>query len=138
MNLKNVCFVFLIAAGTCPAMDWPVQDSVMTRNFGWNDRGKPALGSVFEGEEPVLAADAGPASFIPHTESAVYYFGNIDNQRIAFSHGEVNLSPMDPRGRTAVHDHSYALQNLWEEAAGAINSYSSLWSDIQVTGVYVH
>jgi transglutaminase-like putative cysteine protease len=88
--------------------------------------------------DPVLSAGAGPASFIPHTEGAAYYFGSIDNQRIAFSHGEVNLSPMDPRGRTVAHDHSYALQNLWEEAAGTIDSYSSLWSDIQVTGVYVH
>ncbi|GHV95403.1 hypothetical protein AGMMS50293_17230 [Spirochaetia bacterium] len=45
------------------AMDWPSQEAVMVRNFGWNDRGKPVLGTVFEGEGPVLAAETGEVIF---------------------------------------------------------------------------
>jgi hypothetical protein len=44
---------------------------------------------------------------------------------------------MDPQGRVAVRDREYALQNLWEEAAAGLESYSSLWSDITINGVYV-
>jgi hypothetical protein len=43
---------------------------------------------------------------------------------------------MDPRGRVTVRNREYALQTLWEEALGGLESYSSLWSDLVVTGVY--
>jgi transglutaminase-like putative cysteine protease len=66
-----------------------------------------------------------------------YYFGNLDNQRITFSRGEVVLSQMESRGRTVSHTQSYSLQNLWEEASGGIDSYTSLWGDITISGIYV-
>jgi transglutaminase-like putative cysteine protease len=87
--------------------------------------------------DPALGAGAAPDSFNPRQDRAGYYFGNLDNQRIAFSRGERTLSPMDPRGRAAVHTRTYALQNLWEEAVGGIESYSSLWGDVTITGMYV-
>jgi hypothetical protein len=71
-------------------------------------------------------------------DHAAYYFGSLDNQRITFSRGQAALSQMDPRGRVAVRARDYALQNLWEEAVGGLESYSSLWSDVTITGVYVH
>jgi hypothetical protein len=43
---------------------------------------------------------------------------------------------MDPRGRTAARNRDFALQNLWEEAVGGLEAYSSLWGDITITGVY--
>jgi transglutaminase-like putative cysteine protease len=87
--------------------------------------------------DPALGAGAGPPSFTTQPNRAAFYFGNLDNQRIAFSRGQTTLSPMDPRGRTVSHTRSYALQNLWEEAVGGIDSYSSLWGDITITGMYV-
>ncbi|MDR2159839.1 MAG: hypothetical protein LBP23_07205 [Treponema sp.] len=45
------------------AMDWPSAEPRMVRNFGWNDGGRPSLGSSFETEAPVLAADRGELVF---------------------------------------------------------------------------
>jgi transglutaminase-like putative cysteine protease len=83
-----------------------------------------------------MGAEAVPPQFSAHPDRARYYFGNIDSMRIAFSRGFTNLSPMDPRGRTVTHSRSYALQNLWEEVVSGIDSYSSLWGSIIVTGMY--
>jgi hypothetical protein len=65
-----------------------------------------------------------------------YYFGNMDNQHIAFSRGELVLSQMENRGRMVSHKQSYSLQNVWEEAVGGLESYSSLWGDITISGIY--
>jgi transglutaminase-like putative cysteine protease len=81
--------------------------------------------------DPALGAEAGP-------DNANYYFGSLDNQRIVFSRGFTTLSQMDPRGRVAIRERDYALQNLWEEAVGGLKSYSSLWSDIILNGVYYY
>jgi len=66
-----------------------------------------------------------------------YYFGSIDNMRIAFSRGELFLSQMENRGRLVSHTQSYSLQNIWEEASGGLDSYSSLWGDITISGIYM-
>jgi hypothetical protein len=44
-------------------MDWPSLDAVMVRNFGWNDRGRPVLGTVFEGGGTVLSVETGEVIF---------------------------------------------------------------------------
>jgi transglutaminase-like putative cysteine protease len=87
--------------------------------------------------DPALGAGAAPPAFNLRPDAAAYYFGNLDSQRICFSRGETTLSQMESRGRVTTRDRSYALQNLWEEAAGEIVSYSSLWGDIMIDGVYV-
>jgi len=86
--------------------------------------------------DPAMGAGAIPDQFGIRSDKPNYYFGNIDSQRIAFSRGFSNLSPMDPRGRTAAHGRFYSLQNIREEAIGGIESYSSLWGDITITGIY--
>jgi transglutaminase-like putative cysteine protease len=86
--------------------------------------------------DPALGDGAAVPSFPLRSDHQSWYFGNLDNQRITFSRGQSFLSQMDPRGRSAQRDRDYALQNLWEEAAGGLESYSSLWSDIAITGVY--
>jgi transglutaminase-like putative cysteine protease len=83
--------------------------------------------------DPALGAGAGPEGFVPREDGA-WYFGNLDNLRIALSRGEILLSRMDPRGRTV--SRSRELQNLWEEAVGGLESYSSLWGDVAITGAY--
>lgn len=83
-----------------------------------------------------LGAGAVPPSFILRADRANYYFGNLDSQRITFSRGFTTLSQMDPRGRVSVRERNYALQNIWEEAVGGLESYSSLWSDVTINGVY--
>ncbi|OHE67667.1 MAG: transcription factor, partial [Treponema sp. GWB1_62_6] len=83
-----------------------------------------------------LGARWTPAGFSVRADAGDFYFGNLDNQHVAFSRGAAELSPMDPRGRTAIRERGYSFQNLWEEATGGLDSYSSLWSDLTVTGVY--
>jgi transglutaminase-like putative cysteine protease len=86
--------------------------------------------------DPALGAGAAPPLFNLRNDRADYYFGSLDNQHIAFSRGQAALSQMDPRGRGAVRVRDYALQNLWEEAVGGLDSYSSLWSDVTITGIF--
>jgi transglutaminase-like putative cysteine protease len=86
--------------------------------------------------DPVMGAGALPAQFGDNPDKAGYYFGNMDSQRIAFSRGFSNLAQMDPRGRTVTRSRSYSLQNLWEEAVGGIESYTSFWGDIAISGMY--
>ncbi|MDR3247488.1 MAG: IPT/TIG domain-containing protein [Treponema sp.] len=86
--------------------------------------------------DPALGAKAAPEGFNLREDAASWYFGNLDNQRIAFSRGQTQLSQMDPRGRTVARIREYTLQNLWEEAVGGLESYSSLWGNITITGVY--
>jgi transglutaminase-like putative cysteine protease len=87
--------------------------------------------------DPALGAGAVPPSFNLRQDHETYYFGSLDNQRITFSRGETAFARMDPQGRTAVRERDYALQSPWEEAAGGLESYSSLWSDVTINGVYV-
>ncbi|MDR1412117.1 MAG: IPT/TIG domain-containing protein [Spirochaetaceae bacterium] len=87
--------------------------------------------------DPALGAGAAPAAFNLRPDAASYYFGSLDNQRICFSRGETTLPQMESQGRVTARSRGYALQNIWEEAAGGLISYSSLWGDITINGVYV-
>jgi transglutaminase-like putative cysteine protease len=86
--------------------------------------------------DPSLGKGAAPPSFVLRADRANYYFGNLDNQRLSFSRDFAGLSQMAPRSRVSTRERNYALQNLWEEAAGGLESYSSFWSDVTVNGVY--
>jgi len=59
----GLLFAALLWCNPLAAMDWPLADAAMIRNFGFNDRGRPALGTVFEGEGEVCTADAGEMIF---------------------------------------------------------------------------
>ena len=87
--------------------------------------------------DPAMGAGAVPDSFIEIEDYAGFYFGSLDNHRITLSRGEPNLSQMESRGRIVSHPRSYSMQNIWEEAAGGLESYSSLWGDITITGIYI-
>ena len=86
--------------------------------------------------DPTLGAGAAPEHFNLREDYGRFYFGNMDNQRVAFSRGEHSLSQMTPHGRTVQRIREHSLQNLWEEAVGGLESYSSLWSDVSITGVF--
>jgi len=72
MTKKNsvklaVVFIFIVFAvslsGTLDAMNWPSEDAVLLRNFGYNDNGRPVLGMVFDGGTKILAAEKGEVIF---------------------------------------------------------------------------
>jgi hypothetical protein len=45
------------------AMDWPSTNGRMVHNFGWNDNGQPLLGTSFESDSSVEAAENGEIFF---------------------------------------------------------------------------
>ena len=49
--------------GATGAMEWPLLDATVLRNFGFNDRGRPGLGVVLAGRGDALAAAAGEVLF---------------------------------------------------------------------------
>ncbi|MCL2127094.1 MAG: IPT/TIG domain-containing protein [Treponema sp.] len=138
--LSVLLYCTLLRAADIPCL--PVSGVLVSRdrqtmNHYWAEFWVDSFGWI--PADPAMGAGAIPAPFSvnPGTqERADFYFGNIDSQRIAFSRGFINLSPMDPRGRTVVHSRSFSLQNLWEEVVGSVEAYSSLWGDVTITGIY--
>ncbi len=43
---------------------------------------------------------------------------------------------MAPDGRTVSAARRYSFQTIFEEAGGDLPSYTSFWSDVEITGVY--
>ncbi len=85
--------------------------------------------------DPILGSGATLAVECPW-EDRQRYFGSVDNRHIAFSRGSLVLAPMSPSGRRVAKDRRWSLQSFYEEAAGALESYSSFWGDVEVTGTY--
>jgi hypothetical protein len=75
-----------------PGMDWPAPGAVMTGNFGWNDRGWPRLGAVFEGEGPVLAAEDGELIFYRDEDDSVCRLPSPLGAWMALDHGDGIIS----------------------------------------------
>jgi transglutaminase-like putative cysteine protease len=86
--------------------------------------------------DPILGSGARPGGFAPAFEDLPRYFGNLDDRRIAFSRGWAELDPMAANGRRATPARPLAYQSYYEEAAGALEAYSSFWSEVEVTGLY--
>ena len=83
-----------------------------------------------------LAAGLSFNSFTPVENPVEYYFGNQEGQHIAFSRKVNSLKPSLLNSRTVYRPRTYALQSIWEEASNATASYSSLWNDPVIVGIY--
>jgi transglutaminase-like putative cysteine protease len=135
--LAALLFCSMARAAGVPAI--PVSGALIDRNrisrsHYWAEFWVDGFGWI--PVDPTLGGGAAPPSFVLRADRANYYFGSLDNQRISFSRGFTALSQMDPRSRVLARERDYALQSLWEEAAGGLESYSSFWSDITINGVY--
>ena len=53
----------LVVCNSLTALEWPLPNAVMVRNFGFNERGRPSLGTVFQGEGDIHAAGDGEVIF---------------------------------------------------------------------------
>ena len=63
MMKPGLLLAALLLCGPLAAMDWPLPDAAMVRNFGFNERGRPSLGTIFEGEGVIFAAEEGEVVF---------------------------------------------------------------------------
>jgi transglutaminase-like putative cysteine protease len=135
--MAALLFCAMARAAGVPAI--PVSGALMDRNritssHYWAEFWVDGFGWI--PVDPTLGGGVAPPSFVLRADRANYYFGSLDNQRLSFSRGFTALSQMDPRSRVLARERDYALQSLWEEAAGGLESYSSFWSDIAINGVY--
>jgi hypothetical protein len=98
-------------------MDWPSPDGELTANFGLNDHGRPALGTVFRAEGPVAAADKGELVFyrdqensasrlpsplgawiaLDHGDGILGIYSRLDNTRAKETAGALPEPPLQPR-----------------------------------------
>ena len=85
-RLFAATLVFLCNASA--AIDWPSADAVMVRNFGYNDRGRPVLGTVFEGEGQVVAAGEGELIFFRTEENTASRLPSPLGAWSAVDHGD--------------------------------------------------
>jgi hypothetical protein len=69
-------------------MDWPSQEARITRNFGWNDEGRPSLGNVFLAEGPIRAADKGELIFYHSPSNTASVLPSPLGSWIALEHGD--------------------------------------------------
>ena len=82
----------LLLCGTLAAMDWPLPEAAMVRNFGFNDRGRPELGTVFEGEGAVCAAEEGEVIFSSSGREAASRLPSPLGAWTAVDHGDGLIS----------------------------------------------
>ena len=74
--------------------------------------------------------------FAPVSNPPSYYWGNLDSQHVAFSRGWTQIRSSEVGGKTVYRPRTYALQSIWEEASRGTTSYSSLWADPVIRGIY--
>jgi hypothetical protein len=89
--LLPAMLVFALNAGMY-GMDWPTQEGLMSRNFGWNDHGKPVLGVFFDVEGPVRSADAGEILFYNDPANTASRFPSPLGAWVAMDHGDGMVS----------------------------------------------
>ena len=104
----------LVKDGGEPCVHW--WNELYFEDYGWLPV-DAALGAMNE-----AVADTG--GILP----AEFYFGNMDNQHVAFSRGMSEIKRTDPYGKSVVRERTYALQSFWEESSSQA-SYSVLWAD---------
>jgi hypothetical protein len=96
MNKAGLAFVggvfLLLTTVLGTAMDWPAPEARLVRNFGWNDGGRPVLGSSFEGEGDALAAESGELLFSRDLDGRDSRFPSPLGSWLALDHGDGLIS----------------------------------------------
>jgi hypothetical protein len=88
----SLAVVCMLVPGLLFSMQWPLPDAVMVRNFGFNDQGRPVLGTAFTGEGPVLAAGEGELIFSRSRTDSVSRLPSPLGAWAAVDHGDGLIS----------------------------------------------
>lgn len=111
-----------------------------TRPHWWTEFYVEGLGWV-----PVDAALGAGLPFAPFPDASrdeaeadprSFYFGNLDDQHVAFSRGWSEIRQSLVNGKVVRRPRSFAFQSIWEESSGGSVNYSSLWNTPIVVGIY--
>ena len=115
---------------TRPVAGYIVYGDKQTSRFYWAEFYVKDFGWV--PVDPVLGSGVKFGDFPAVSDPRAYYFGNIDNQHIAFSRGVIQLEPLDPHGKTVRKNRMFSLQTIHEEASSGVSSYTSFWQDAKI------
>jgi len=77
-----------------------------------------------------------PFKEIPKHDTKSFYFGNLDNQHIAFSRGWHEIKQSLVNGKIVYRPRTFAFQSIWEESSEGGVNYSSLWNSPIILGIY--
>ncbi len=128
--LLFAAFARSVGVPTRPVAGYLVYGDKQTVRHYWDEFYLPGFGWV--PVDPTLGSGAKFGDFPTVQDPRTYYFGNIDNQHIAFSRGVIDVQPLDPNGKTVRKDRMFSLQTIHEEASSGVRSYSSFWQDVQI------
>jgi hypothetical protein len=73
-------------------MDWPLDTGRLGNNFGWNDNGSPLLGTSFETEDSVKAAESGELLYQHKKEDRASRLPSPLGSWLALDHGDGIIS----------------------------------------------
>jgi hypothetical protein len=74
------------------AMDWPLDTGTVRNNFGWNNNGSPLLGTSFEAEDMVKAAENGELLYQHKKEDRASRLPSSLGSWLALDHGDGIIS----------------------------------------------
>ena len=77
--------------------------------------------------DPALGDGAFPAGFPVPADPRAFYFGNLDNRRIAFLHGYDGVGPTYLDGVSVEPSDPYTLQRSYAEAGRRVRSFRLNW-----------
>ena len=132
-----ILYTALLRASGVPAIPMSgilVDTNSKSKNHWWTEFYIEGLGWI-----PVDAALGAGLHFLPfvaQSDAKAFYFGNLDSQHIAFSRGWNEIKSVTVNSSTVYKPRFYALQSIWEESTSSAVSYSSLWNNPSVLGIY--
>lgn len=106
-----------------------------SKNHWWNEFYLEGYGWVPVDIALGIGLQFSPFRRLP-VDSGEYYFGNLDNQHIAFSRGWNEIKQSLLNGKVVYRPRTFAFQSIWEESSEGGVNYSSLWNNPIVLGIY--
>ena len=87
MKAYALCSLLFLKTLFIFSMDWPTENGMIVKNFGWNDQGRPTLGVSFVSEGPIGAADQAELLFQHRMESTASKITSPLGSWVALDHG---------------------------------------------------
>jgi hypothetical protein len=87
-----LCSIAVAGRLSLSAMDWPTENGFLVSNFGWNRRGRPLMGLVFETRDAVRAVEDGDILFVHDPASSASRLPSPLGFWAAVDHGDGLIS----------------------------------------------
>ncbi|MBR4375330.1 MAG: IPT/TIG domain-containing protein [Treponema sp.] len=113
-----------------------VNSDMSSKNHWWNEFYIENFGWVPVDVSIALGLEFSAFKELSDTTAADFYFGNIENQHVAFSRGWNEIKQSLVNGKIVYRPKTFAFQSIWEETSEGRVNYSSLWNNPIVTGIY--